>query len=242
MIGNSRKDRIDPAIQAEQADKYFDEAQSWDADQRAKSLKSEKRAWLIAGVFGLGMLLSLGANFMLFPLKEIQNNIIRVDSVTGLVDVQRELRDAKLTYSEATDKYWLRLYVRQREGFMYALYDDQYKTIGLLSAPSEQKKWYEFYRGENPAAPVNQYGQRASARVIIRSVSFIDKSVATVRFTRLIEQPGATTRQTFWIATVKFRYVNPAATEADREINPLGFQVTEYRVDSETDVSVEAPK
>ena len=36
-----------------------------------------------------------------------------------------------------------------------------------------------------------------------------------------------------WVAIVSFRFVNLPETEQDRLINPLGFQVTAYRIDQE---------
>ena len=35
------------------------------------------------------------------------------------------------------------------------------------------------------------------------------------------------------IATVGFEYVNAPQKEEDRSVNPLGFQITSYRVDPE---------
>lgn len=231
--------RMEPSVKAEQADQYFREASDWDLDQVQRSKASEKRAWKVAGAFGFVALLSVSANFMLFPLKQIEHSIIRVDPVTGITDVVRVMKDAKTSYGEEVDKYWLRLYVRNREGYLFDEYNHQYRTVGLLSSTQEQKKWYEFFRPENPNAPVTQFSNKVKVRVKVRSVSFLDKELANVRFTKIQEQANAPAVETFWIATIKFRYVNTSTNEVDREINPIGFQVVEYRVDPETGVSVE---
>ena len=103
-------------VQAEKEAEYYEQATEWDVDQVQRSKQSEKRAWRVAGVGLLIAVLSVGANFALFPLKTIEYRIIRVDSVTGMVDVERTtLKDAKASYGEVTDKYWLRRYVRTRE-------------------------------------------------------------------------------------------------------------------------------
>lgn len=228
-----------PTVQAKDAERYYAEASEWDTDQTKRSKTSETRAWRIAYISWVITLLSVSANFLLFPLKQIEHSIIRVDPVTGITDVQRVLKDSKTSYSEETDKYWLRVYVRNREGYLYDEYTNQYRTVGLLSSTQEQKKWYEFYRPENPNSPVSQYSNRTKIRVKIRSVSFITKELANVRFTKIQEQANAPAIETYWIATIKFRYVNLATQENDREINPIGFQVAEYRVDPETAVVTE---
>jgi len=225
-------------VNTKDVDKYFRQATDWDIDQIQRTKASERRAWIVAGVFGLVALLSTGANYMLFPLKQIEYRIVRVDEGAGIVDVQRTtLSSTKTTEKEATDRYWLRLYVRQREGWLFDSYDETYRTVGLLSSAEGQKAWQAFWSASNPTAPVNKYGNAARVKVKIRSVSFIGKNLASIRFTKILEQKNAKPTESYWIATVPYRYVNAPLSDADREINPLGFQVTEgYRVDQETDV------
>lgn len=225
-------------VNTKDVDKYFQQATDWDVDQVQRTKKSERRAWIVAGVAGAIALLSTGANYMLFPLKQVEYRVIRVDDRTGLVDVQRTtLRDAKTTYQEVTDRYWLRLYVRRREGYQYNEYEDTYRTVGLLSSAPEQKVWQAYWSASNPNAPINKYGTKALVRVKIRSVSFIGKNLASIHFTKILEQAGQLPVKTYWIATVPYRYVNAPISDEDREINPLGFQVTEgYHADQETDV------
>ena len=228
-----------PTVRAKDAEQYYKEADEWDEDQVKRSKASETRAWRIAYVAWGIALMSVAANFMLFPLKQIEHSIIRVDPVTGITDVQRVVKDAKTSYGEETDKYWLRIYVRNREGYLYDEYTNQYRTVGLLSSTQEQKKWFDFFRPENPNSPVAQYSNRTKIRVKIRSVSPITKELANVRFTKIQEQANAPALETYWIATIKYRYVNLPTEEKDREINPIGFQVAEYRVDPETAVITE---
>ena len=228
-----------PSVKAEQEETYYQQATDWDVDQTQRSKQSEKKAWRVAVVTTAIALLSVASNFALFPLKEVEYRIICVDSVTGMVDVQRTtLDDAKTTQSEATDKYWLRRYVRTREHYLYDEYDVTYREVGLLSSTQEQKKWYAYFRPENASAPINQYSNKVRVKVKIRSVVMIGKGLANIHFTKIMEQNGAAPTSSYWVATVPYRYVNAPQSEDDREINPLGFQVTEgYRIDPETGVT-----
>ena len=47
---------------------------------------------------------------------------------------------------------------------------------------------------------------------------------------RRVASPDKTSE---WIATLAFRFAAPPSAEADRLVNPLGFQVTSYRIDQE---------
>lgn len=230
---------IKPQVTAEEEKAYFQEATDWDHDQAKRTKESEQRAWKVAGAFGVIALLSVGSNFMLFPLKQIEHNIIRVDSVTGIVDVQRVMKDGKETYNEATDKYWLWQYVRNREGYLHFMFEEQYKTVGLLSAQTLQQMYYEETKQQNPNSPLNRYGAN-QVKLKYGSINFIGKGVATVRFTKSVtDVRGRTTLPTYWIATIKFRYIKAPETETERNINPLGFQVSEYRLDPESDFGMQ---
>ena len=56
-----------------------------------------------------------------------------------------------------------------------------------------------------------------------------------VRFvTTTINPDGRSQPRQHWVAIVDYRFVGAAMSEADRYINPLGFQVTAYRRDAET--------
>lgn len=227
------------SIKEKDVDSYLKESQNWDVDRHSLIIKSEKKAWLVAYVaIGLAIACAL-SNLFLFPLKTDVHNIVRVDTVTGIVDVQRCL-DCDTTQSEVTDKYWLSLYVRTREGFSFAEFNSIYRTVGLLSSVELANDFAESYKPDNPLSPVAIYGDRTKAQVEIRSISFIDKSkqLAAIRFKKTTTAAGSRPIQSYWIATVRYRYVNAPASQSDREINPLGFQVAEYRVDPETSVEV----
>lgn len=221
---------------------YFETATDWDIDQTARTKASEKRAWLVAAAFGaLSLVLSI-AIASLIPLKTIEDRIVRVDTVTGVVDVQRtEISGGRESYEEVVDKYWIRRYVRTREGFDFNQFQQIYKEVGLLSSSEEQKSWFGYFRKENPEAPVNTYGDRQRVRVKIRSVVMVGPKLANVHYTKIVETAaGNSPKLSYWIATVPYRYVNAPMSEDDREINPLGFQVLPgYRSDPETDVITE---
>ena len=54
--------------------------------------------------------------------------------------------------------------------------------------------------------------------------------MALVRYIKEVER-GNEKIQTHWAATVIFKYTTSPMSEKDRSINPLGFQVLEYRND-----------
>ena len=100
-----------------------------------------------------------------------------------------------------------------------------------MSSTQESQKYYNFFNPKNPQSPLNVYGQYAKVKVKIKGVSFINDNVALVRYTKDIERGSDKPQTTHWAATVTFRYTKAPMGDKDRGINPLGFQVTDYRND-----------
>lgn len=221
-------------VPSDELRRYFSEARRWDQDRLASALRSRRLAWAVAGAAGLLATTAAGAVAVLAPLKTVEPFVVRVDRATGMVDVMRGLsdEDAPVRYEEAVSKYFLAQYVRNREGYLDPAAADAFRFVALLSAPAEQRRWADLYRGSNPDSPQNLYGQDGEAVVAVRAISFIGDDVANVRFRRTVRRAQQTV-ETDWIATVAFTYTRAPMREADRLSNPLGFQVVSYRADPE---------
>lgn len=221
-------------VPSDELKRYFTEARRWDQDRLAGALRSRRLAWAAAGVAGALAISATAAVAALAPLKTSEPFVIRVDRATGSVDVVRGLsaEAGPVRYDEAVSKYFLGQYVRSREGYLDPAAEDAFRQVSLLSASSEQRRWADLYRGSNPQSPQNLYGRNGEAVIAIRAIGFINDSVANVRFRRTVRSAQQVT-ESDWIATVAFTYTQAPMTEADRLRNPLGFQVTSYRVDPE---------
>jgi type IV secretion system protein VirB8 len=215
---------------------YLAEARSWETHKVRLLEKSRKQAWYIAIGAGVLSLLSVFAVAMLTPLKTSVPYVIRVDSATGAVDVVNALTNGKATYDEVMNKYHVQWYVRWREGYSKSLIGEYYKNVGLMSAQQEQSKYSQFISGKNPASPLHIYGDSGTAAINIKSTSFIKDNIALVRYTKEVTN-AANPGITHWAATVVFQYAGTPMSEKDRAINPLGFQVLEYRNDPDQEVS-----
>ena len=214
--------------------RYFVEARRWDQDRLASALRSRRLAWSAAALATGLAVVSTGAVALLTPLKSTEPFVIRVDQATGAVDVMRGLsaEGGPVRYEEAVSKYFLGQYVRQREGYLDPAAEDAFRLVSILSAPGEQRRWADLFRGSNPASPQNLYGPDGEAIVAIRAIGFINAGVANVRFRRTVRQARQVV-ESDWIATIAFTYTRAPMSEPDRLRNPLGFQVTSYRADPE---------
>lgn len=218
----------------EQEKLYYQEATSWELDRERANTRSKIVAWWIAGGASVIAALSVIAVMLLTPLKQVEPFVIRVDNTTGIVDVVKSLRNSTTEYNEAITKYFIAEYIHAREGYSRPLAESNYSAVTLMSDTNERRQ-YEVYFDpiKNPKSPLNVYNTNGSVEAKIKSISFLKKNTAAIRYLR-VQHVGTTTTQSDWIATVNFRYVNSPQSEQAREINPLGFLVADYRTDPET--------
>lgn len=216
---------------------YLAEARSWETDKVRSLEKSRKQAWIVAISAGIFAFLSVAALAMLTPFKTAVPYVIRVDNATGSVDVVNALVDGRTNYDEAMNKYHTQWYVRWREGYSKHLINEYYRNVGLMSSREEQSKYGQFISPRNPDSPLNVYGSEgATVTISIKSTSFIKEDVALVRYTKEVNKDSSRTIS-HWAATIVFRYSGTPMSEQDRAINPLGFQVVEYRNDPDQEIT-----
>ena len=227
-------------VEKQEFERYLAEARSWETDKVKVLEKSRKVAWWIAmGSWGMTFFAVI-AVFMLAPLKTVVPYVVRVDNATGAVNVVSAMTDSKTNYNEAVNKYFTQWYVRWREGYSIELVNEYYTNVGLMSAGDEPQKYALSFSPRNPTSPFNVYGKTGKVTVKIKSTSFINPNLALVRYIKQVDN-GAAQTTTHWAATIAFHYSGASMSENDRGINPLGFQVTEYRNDPDQQVGEERP-
>lgn len=208
--------------------------------------RSERRAWGVAwGAVAMSLLLGGGYYYML-PLKEKVPFLVMADAYTGTSTVARLADDAahrQLTSSEAINRSNVAHFLLARESYdldMMQLRD--WRLVHTMSSSEVAAGYAAEHASNNPEAPFHLYGRGRAIRARILSLVLIGsgKGVApkgaTVRFQRsLYEKSTGTSRPLDnKIATLEFEYKsNLKMDEKERIENPLGFQVTSYRVDND---------
>ncbi len=239
-MANSPKD----LVAKQDFKKYLQEVRTWETDKVLELEKSRRIAWRVASGAGVMAFAAVMAVAAMIPLKKTIPYVIRVDNSTGIVDVTESLKDGKTNYEEAVNKYFTQWYVRYREGYSRELSEEYYYNVGIMSNSVEQQKYYQWFNPKSPTSPLNLYAQYARVKVRIKSTSFINPNTALVRYSKEVERGTDKAQVTHWAATIVFKYSSAPMAEKDRGINPLGFQVTEYRNDPDAmaaDTAMQAP-
>ena len=207
--------------------------------------RSERRAWWVAGTSCAISLILAGGYFYFLPLKEKVPYLVMADAYTGTATVGRLNGDWSrndITLSEAVNKSNVAHFVMARESYDIALMRlRDWTTVYTMASPSVAAGYTALHGRDNANRPYNTYGDKAAIRVKILSITLINDgdgrpNGATVRFQRTLydKATGRTAPLDSKIATLGFTYkANLAMDEKYRIENPLGFQVTTYRVDND---------
>lgn len=225
------------ALKTEDMAAYLAETKGVERDYVAELQKSRGVAWKVAaGSLAVAACASLAVALMA-PLKTIETVVLRVDNATGAVDVVQKMAEQETSYGEVVDKYWLNQYVLNRESYDYNTIQMNYDATALLSSPDVQGEFFKTYEGALARDKV--LGNGARILTTVKSITPNEKlGTAVVRFSTVTRRTdGRLEGAADWIATMAYKYVQAPISERDRRVNPLGFQITSYRVDPETVVS-----
>lgn len=211
-----------------------------------RARKSERRAWLVAWSAIVMALILAGGYFLFLPLKEKVPYLVMADPYTGTSSVARlsgDFQDRDITTEEAINKSNVAQFVLARESYDSGLIGQRnWRTTLSMAGPAVAPAYVALHSESNPERPFRLYGGGRAVRVRILSIVLIGgtdgkrPTGATVRFQRSVYDKGRGTSQALdsKIATLEFTY-NPdlRLNEEDRLLNPLGFRVTNYRVDDD---------
>nr|WP_298929430.1 VirB8/TrbF family protein [uncultured Erythrobacter sp.] len=210
-------------------------AESWATSVTDDLERSSRRAWTVAIIAALVALLEAIALVFLLPLKTVEPYTLLVDRQTGNVEALAPLEESIVTPDAALTRSMLVQYVTSRESFLQDALQQDYRKVGLMSDNAVRQQYNRAMDASNPSSPLAFLPRRAMISTEIKSVSSLDNSRAMVRFTTARTDPGAAPQPSqHWVAVIGYRFVAAEMSEADRYLNPLGFQVTSYRRDAET--------
>ena len=213
---------------------YYERAESWAADTRAKDARARGVAWTVAGVAVAAAAFEAVALAMLVPLKTVQPITLLVDKQTGYVQALDPLTPRRVAADDALTNAFLAQYVLAREGFDRATIATDYRRVALWSGGGARRTYLAQMPANNSASPFQRYPAGTIIQARVKSVSRLNPGVALVRFdTQLGDRTGRVDTSQPWIAVVRYRYMDAPMRLEDRLVNPLGFQVLGYRRDAE---------
>lgn len=234
----SKDKKVGKPVKASEEAEFYKQGSDWEADRQARSEKSEKRAWWVAGTaVAVAVVAVIGAASMA-PFKRVVPYVYSVDKATGDGTLINAADDRTVTgYQELLDKHWAQRYVVARESYNYKLLQTDYDTVLALSEDVVGRDYARLFDGPN--ARDKKYGASVEMKVKVLSVTLSQDDVgskAVVRFEKTSKRTEADNADApqYFIATFSYEY-KPSMFGKEQDLiqNPLGYRVTSYRIDSE---------
>lgn len=208
---------------------------SWASGVTDELERSRRVAWIVASVSAAIALLLAIALVILLPLKQVEPYTLLVDRQTGHVEALAPTAEQLVAPDAALTRSMLVQYVTARENFDAADLQEDYRKVALWSAGEARQRYLDTMRSGAPGNPLTLYGADTRVAVEVRSVSSLAADRALVRFSTVQTARGSRPQVAqHWAAVIDYTFSNAEMSEADRYVNPLGFQVTRYRRDAET--------
>jgi type IV secretion system protein VirB8 len=218
----------------EALDAYYHEAGSW-AEDRLDALRASRRvAWIVAGAFMAIAVFEALALIFLAPLKTVVPYTLLVDRHTGYVQELKPLDAQKIAPDTALTQSFLAQYVIARESYDATDVQENYRKVALWSADAARQGYIAHMQPSSADSPLTLYPRSTVVATRVKSISPLGGNAVLVRFDTQRQdraaQPGPVQP---WVAVVRYRFSAAPLSTEDRYVNPLGFQVMEYRRDAE---------
>jgi type IV secretion system protein VirB8 len=208
------------------------EAKNWYKDRYQYVLLQRKILTIVTILSLVCTLATVIVISQLTPLKTIEPFVIQVDQKSGVTQTVDPLTVKELTANEAVNNYFIVQYMRAREKYNI---NDLAQNYNLVRIMSESKKVYPQFVSEadpnNPRSNAARLGSFGERTIKLKSITYLSPQLIQVRF--MTEEKGGTGGIQHKIALLSFEYVKMSLTTDERYLNPLGFRVTDYRVDED---------
>ncbi|ORE97057.1 VirB8 protein [Aurantimonas sp. 22II-16-19i] len=178
---------------------------------------------------------SVVALCLALPMKEIRPYVVMVDRSTGESEQIVSTRPGSLSDQEAVQEAEIVRYVTDRETYDVADNAERIPMVANTSVGQASASIRALWNSSADNYPPDIYGTDTLITVKVSSISMLGDKTAQVRFTRRLERPGDNPIERNFVATVGFEF-RPRVERNLEQVwrNPLGFTVTNYRVDAET--------
>lgn len=220
----------------------YREGSSWGQDRLVQLERSRSIAWMAAAAATVVAVLAVIALVGMMPLKTVVPYTVLVDRQTGHVTTLDPSSTEKVGPRGALAKSMLVQYVSARETLDRSSVRTDYRKVVLWSGGAARASYLTLMKPGNPANPLATMPRTSLVQVRVKSASMLDDGSALVRYDLVRrDESGAEAAPAPFVSIIRYRFRDRPLTEADRFINPLGFEVQQYRRDPEVVPSVAVP-
>lgn len=203
-----------------------------------RDTRLKKAGWIVSGLFFIICIIMGVAIVVMLPLKQTITELYSLDKQTGRIEYMTTVKESELSESDVLNKAETASYVVRRERYNYFALQKDYNDTQLFNSDKVNQQYLDLFNSDHsPDIIYEKAGYVVNIDVIsnVHSDATAPDRLATLRVKRTIRRISDGTETTdFMNIRLTYRYVpSMELTDAEREINPLGFIVTSYQRDKD---------
>ena len=217
---------------------YFKEALAWYQTRYIAPIAERAFFLIIAATASLIGLVALIAVMRLMPLSSHPAILIPSPDIYQQVPKIIGLRERTEPLNVAMRKFFLIVYLSERESYKASEFATAAAFVGAHSDPAVGKEYLAAIARQNPQSALHQVGDAGERKVEVRSLSInekVDPPLATMTYFSY-DIVGEQSTRTLWQATVAFNYtplivkevVDKDSGETIIQTEEPQFQVVKY--------------
>lgn len=213
-----------------------DETKNWYKD-RYEAVVTQRNFLGVIALASLILALCSGIIILfLVPSKTVMPFLIQVDDKSGVTQIVNPASQKEISADESLRRYFVVKFLRSLLSYDSNDIDVNSNNVRLLAnRVIYTQYWKNVISSRNKESLYTRLGTNKLRQVNIKSVQFLDANRAQARLS-VIERSKANPdnyTETHHIVLVTFAFENLKLTLDDMIINPLGFQVKEYKMDED---------
>lgn len=229
-----------------------DSSKHWYQD-KYQHILTQRNILALISVVSLGVaLIAVFAVLRLAPLKTVEPYLLQVDEKTGVTQRVDPISRKSYAADESVDRYFTSVYLRMHESYNPTVLRYNYNVVRLMSTPEIFRRYrnqFDATKDDSLAKRLGAYGQRD---VRVRSMAYITnpadkragkKGAVEASNSKIIRAditttevlPNAAEKEERWVVTITFEYKELDLNKDEQLINPLGYMVTSYQIQPETE-------
>ncbi|MGL9717809.1 MAG: virB8 family protein [Wolbachia sp.] len=218
----------------EKNNKPLDKDINWNSSRYSMVIAQRNTLLLFTLILLLAISVSILAMFKISTSSTIEPFVIEIEKKSGIVQLVDPVTVKQYSADEVLNNHFIAEYIKSREVFDPYNYNYNYYTkVRLFSSPGVYNEFRNYIRLQNMDDLFNLYSDFVKNEFKIRSTQKLDDDTLQVRFAvEFTRKDGSSTRKNK-IVIMSYRYASLEMNDQQRYVNPLGFQVTSYRVDDE---------
>jgi type IV secretion system protein VirB8 len=183
-----------PVVEADD-ETFHKQALDWEASDIERSIKSERRAWTVAGASFVLAVVCVITVAVLVSRHKPYGFLVERDKATGETTTLMTMDRNSVDFNEMEDKHNIKRYVEARESYFFSLLQRDYDVTLMLSCDEVGAEYAKQYSDDNPQALDKTLGQGTERRIKVTSVRLPndEPGKAVVGFERSIKYRSAAT-------------------------------------------------